>query len=216
MFAPLVLSMFPVLILKDPATVPNACALLILIVPPFMVVPPDQVLAADKVKVPLPYFINLPDVPLPQTAVNVRLFGLTSILPFSPLVSEKALSVVTDAPVYCNVAAPITRFVAAAAAEPMLLFAPPFAMFDTLKVPAVILVTPEYEFKPESVQVPVPFLVKPPVVVAITPLSVALPVPVSTKLNAAPVIPPDNVNAPLPEASKMAPVPVRLITLSDV
>ena len=216
MFPPLVLSMFPLLILNEPATVPNAPALFILSVPALSVVPPVQLLDADKVKVPLPAFINLPDLKLPLEAVKVRLLVVTSIVLVNPVVSEKALLVVTDAPVYSNVAAPITRFVASTAEAPKLLAAPPFAMLEALKVPDVMLVTPIYVFKPVSVQVPVPFLVKPPLVVAITPLCVALPVPVKTKLNAAPVTPPLKVKAPLPEASIIAPVPVKFITLSEV
>lgn len=219
MFPPLVLSMFPPLIINEPATVPNAPALFILSVPALSVVPPVQLLATDKVKVPLPAFINLPDVKLPLEAVKVRLLVVTSIVEFNPLVREKALLVVTDAPVYSNVAAPITRFVAPTAEAPKLLNTPPSAILETLKVPEVILVTPAYEFKPVSVQVPVPFLVKPPLVVAITPLCVALPVPVKTKLNVLPVTPPLKVNAPLPEASITAAVlvtPVKLITLLEV
>ena len=67
-----------------------------------------------------------------------------------------------------------------------------------------------------SVQVPVPFLVSVPVVVAITPVSEAVPVPVKLRLVAVPVIPPENVvNPPVPEASIVLPLAIVIARLVE-
>ena len=105
--------------------------------------------------------------------------------------------------VIVEAALPTGLFVLAATAAPI------------IKLPALIVVVPVYEFAAESVQEPSPDFVKVPDVVAITLLSVAVPVPVNTKLNVFPVTPPDKVNAPLPDASIVPPLADNETTLSD-
>ena len=56
----------------------------------------------------------------------------------------------------------MTRFAAAFEAEPSAQPVPPFASVEARIVPALIVVTPEYVFAPESVSVPDPTFVREP------------------------------------------------------
>jgi len=68
--AALVLSMVPPPMVNVPATVPRACAWLMLRVPEPRDTPPLKVLAADSVRVPVPSMVTLP-VPVPITLLTV-------------------------------------------------------------------------------------------------------------------------------------------------
>jgi hypothetical protein len=50
------------------------------------------------------------------------------------------------------------------------------------KVPAVRVVPPEYVFTPDKIRVPLPFLVRAPLEVAMIPLTVVLPAPANIRL----------------------------------
>src|ERR1700691_560874 len=124
--APLLLPMVMVPVPKALATVPMT-------VPASIVVPPEYALAPDRVRVPTPPMLSAPVVAA-LAPLNVRLFAATlmSIALLVAAASVNARLVANDAPVYCSVPPPSTRFPAAAVDAPMLLAAPPLARVLTL------------------------------------------------------------------------------------
>ncbi len=87
---------------------------------------------------------------------------------------------------------------------------------DEANVPLVTVVAPVYVFTPPRVHVPVPDLLRAPVVVPIIPLSVPEPVPVKFKLKVFPDTAPPNVTPPDPDASNVPPLPVSVIARAVV
>ena len=116
-------------------------ALPLVSVPALIVVTPEYRLVPDKIKVPTPVLVNAPVVAVLAPA-KVRAFAVTSNVDVVPALRMKLRSVEADDPVYFKVPPLSTRLVAAFVAAPRFPARPPLPIVATLKIPALIVVTP--------------------------------------------------------------------------
>ena len=112
-------------------------------VPALTVVVPVYKLFPERVKMPEPIFVRAPVVlVLAPEIVRVVPEFVISMVEVVPAVKVKLRLVDAVLPVYCSVPPLRTKFVATLVAAPRLPATPPLPMVATLKIPALIVVTP--------------------------------------------------------------------------
>ena len=110
-------------------------------VPALMVVAPVYRLVPDNSKIPAPVLVNAPVVAVLAPDM-VKVLVETSIVDVVPALNMKLRSVDAVSPVYFKVPPSSTSLVASEVACPKLPATPPLPIVATLKVPALMVVTP--------------------------------------------------------------------------
>ena len=146
-----VLSIVPPAIVKVPAAVPRACALLMFNVPAFSVVPPVNVFVPVRVSAPPPFLVRL-FAPLITPAIETAL-PFVSIVPADERVTVRVEGEVIVPPACSVPPLKISVFVALPSPSADVEFA--------FSVPCEIVVLPVYVFVPLNVSVPAPLFVSP-------------------------------------------------------